>query len=357
MAKIDKTNVKSKKRYVYIFLSLSFFICVFIGLFFVFNQAPEKVALKYFQALENGNFKTAYECISNNDKQMLNYDDFLKKYNFNNKARQIVLSRSSHSVTNIKINGNEAIATVEVYGPDEKILLATMMKEFFPLMMKYAFSENKQQNDEEVEIFIQQKLSEKDIPMSSSSHDMMLVKENNSWKVNLNVKLNMQIDKLKREATDLEKQKKYNEAKNKYLEINSIKSNDIKLQKKIEELDKKIEEQKAKNDYIKKISLNNIKVFDYKEYSFSNSVKALKGSVVNNGSKNLSDVELIVYFYDNKGNIIGETTFHPLVGGFFEGNTVLKPNYVKDFGYKLEKYAPSSWSGKIKVEVIDITFQ
>ena len=44
------------------------------------------------------------------------------------------------------------------------------------------------------------------------------------------------------------------------------------------------------------------------------------------------------------------------VSKIYSEGTPLKPNYVKDFGYKLASYAPSNWTGNIETEITDIDF-
>ena len=65
-----------------------------------------------------------------------------------------------------------------------------------------------------------------------------------------------------------------------------------------------------------------------------------------------------IYFLDSAGRRIGEKEFSPvLVTDFSIGdNTPLRPGYRKDFGYNLEDYAPSGWSKRVEVEIIDIEF-
>lgn len=58
------------------------------------------------------------------------------------------------------------------------------------------------------------------------------------------------------------------------------------------------------------------------------------------------------------GCLFGEKDFHPiLVTKYSIGdNKPLKPNYVKDFGYSIQDYAPSLWRGKVKGKISDIEF-
>jgi len=91
---------------------------------------------------------------------------------------------------------------------------------------------------------------------------------------------------------------------------------------------------------------------------FGRRVEGVFGTVVNRGDKTLNQVTVRVYFLDSKRNRIGEKDFHPVLVSkhALSGNTPLRPGYRKDFGYSLDEDAPSGWSRKIDVEIIDMKF-
>ena len=112
-------------------------------------------------------------------------------------------------------------------------------------------------------------------------------------------------------------------------------------------------------EYLPKVELKDFKVSEGKKYSFDELEPCIFGTIVNNGERILKKVEITVYFLDKNGTVIGEEDFHPvLVSNYSFGgdNKPLKPNYVKDFGYSVKKYAPSAWAGKVNGEIANIEF-
>jgi len=115
-------------------------------------------------------------------------------------------------------------------------------------------------------------------------------------------------------------------------------------------------------EYIKnKLTLSNVGVtqgygqFDVPGYSESK--KAAKGTVKNIGDRSISLVEITIYFLDTNSNRVGEKSFTIVnTENIFEKTPSLKPNYSKDFGYIVEKDAPSDWTGKVEVEISKIKF-
>jgi len=116
-------------------------------------------------------------------------------------------------------------------------------------------------------------------------------------------------------------------------------------------------QQREMDSYISQyISLENLRVAPGESYG--ETVKGIFGTLVNKGPKTLNKVRFRVYFLDSGGNEIGEEDYTPvLVTDYPIGdNTPLRPNYRKDFGYDIEKYAPSGWEGSIKVKIVEIEF-
>jgi hypothetical protein len=113
--------------------------------------------------------------------------------------------------------------------------------------------------------------------------------------------------------------------------------------------------EKAK--YFKFVQLSNIRVADSKKNSFEEPEKGIFGTITNKGSRTLKEVKVTIYFLDSNGTRVGEKDYSPVFYSKYSSDEVpLKPNYVKDFGYKLESYAPSNWSGKIEYKIAEIDF-
>lgn len=358
MKKKSANNSKNKKIVVFSTVAIVAALLSVLAIIFFFRDTPNKAAMRYFAALQNNDFQKAYECISSLDKSILSYDDFIKQYSFDEPARKLFLSKSTYKITKTEIEENNAKLSVAITAPDGAAISMSMMADIFPVAMSAAFSKDKE-TQEKLEKTLQdkmvQKLNEGNIPFSTEVKTTETIKEGGKWFVNLNVKKNKEREKLLDEAKQYEKERKLNKAKEKYEEILKLQGNSVEVEGKIKELDNEIESFKEKQEYIKKITLKNVKVIDYDEWIEKG--KAFKGVLVNEGDRTLTEVVIMVYLYDKDNNVIAEEKFYPVGNSFIDGNKPFKPKFVKDFGYKLDKYAPTGWSGKIKVEVVDITFQ
>jgi hypothetical protein len=115
---------------------------------------------------------------------------------------------------------------------------------------------------------------------------------------------------------------------------------------------------KEKEDYIQQ----SLQVYDissqYQSDFVDKNVPAVFGKIKNNGNRPLGKVEVTAYFLDNQGKTIFENSYHAVnTGALISEDTPLKPNYIKQFGFK-SKGCPSEWSeGKVKVAITDIEFE
>ena len=118
----------------------------------------------------------------------------------------------------------------------------------------------------------------------------------------------------------------------------------------------------AEQEYIKNsLVLKDIKVSEgYGQFDvpgYSEAKKGAFGNIKNTGSKSIGLLEITIYFLDSNGSRIGEKSLGVInTEQIFESTPPLKPNYSKDFGYVIEKDAPSDWAGKIEVEISKIKF-
>ena len=81
---------------------------------------------------------------------------------------------------------------------------------------------------------------------------------------------------------------------------------------------------------------------------FGKSVPGVFGTIVNYGSKTVTEVTVQIYFFDEYGQAIGEKNYRPLSS--YTNDAPLRPGYRKDFGYLIADDTPSGWkniSGKI----------
>lgn len=117
------------------------------------------------------------------------------------------------------------------------------------------------------------------------------------------------------------------------------------------------EQQKVIQEYISTaMSLEEVRAAEGER--FGQSVDAVFGTVVNNGTKTLSRVRVRFYFLDETGQRIGEKEYSPVfVSAYSMGdNTPLRPGYRKDFGYNIEEHAPKGWANQIEAEIVGLEF-
>lgn len=115
--------------------------------------------------------------------------------------------------------------------------------------------------------------------------------------------------------------------------------------------------------YIKEfLSLKDVKVFNgYGQFDvpgYSDTKKAVKGNIKNNGDKSIAVLEITIYFLDSNEKRVGEKSFTVVsTESLMNATSALKPNYSKDFGYIVAEDAPSDWAGKVEVEISKIKFE
>jgi hypothetical protein len=116
----------------------------------------------------------------------------------------------------------------------------------------------------------------------------------------------------------------------------------------------------TKRAYIQEyVKLRDVRTGKGQRLGFGDPEPAVFGTVVNQGGRTLTKVQVTVYFLDEHGIVIGEKDYHPVLvttSAFSTDNTLLKPHYVKDFGYIIKDAAPSAYAGKVWAEVRDIEF-
>lgn len=131
------------------------------------------------------------------------------------------------------------------------------------------------------------------------------------------------------------------------------------IKRKAEELKKQAEEQARRQkitSYIQHgMGLENVKVAAGE--NFGRRVDGVFGTIINKGDKTLDSVAVRIYFLDATRNRIGEKEYHPILVSKYSGdNTPLRPGYRKDFGYSIDREAPTNWAKNIEAEIVDVKF-
>lgn len=322
------------------------------------NQpSAEEILNSYFNALIMNQREESYGYVSSEDKKVKTFSQYKAEGDSINNALAIVIASSaSYKVLKVNETGSTATADVEISYPD----MGVMFKDFMLASAGSKFGVK----DNDIELELVKKYKSGEAPTITRNEKFHLIEESDGWKVFLDWKTEkVEIDKAKKigvllsNAVKLRKSNKLYGALEKYEEILALNSEMVEASVGIEEVKKEIKTFEEKQAYISKIVLKDFKVSEGEQYG--EVVQGVFGTIVNNGDKILKKVEITVYFLDKSGTVIGEENFHPVLvnrNSFGGSNKPLKPNYVKDFGYSVEDYAPSSWANKAKAKITDIEF-
>ncbi len=312
-----------------------------------FGASPKDILAKYLTSYYKGNYGDAYTLLSAKDKNFKNQKEYETECN-NNFFSKLFAGKISFNVKEIKMNDDNAEATVEITGPD----LGKAAGDIMGIAFASAFSGK---NDERaMEEMIAAKIKDKSLPMTTAMQTYDLVKDKEGWRVFFNWEGQKKAVEISEQAAQLEKSKQFEDAKAKYQEAVSLDKNNKTVQGKLAGIDKEMEAYKAKKVYFDKIEVLNIHLGT----DFRGAISVF-GEIKNNGDRTLRQVEVTAYCLDKNGKTVFEKTYHPVLVSEYSlmnDKTPLKPNYSRRFGYKLND-APSSWSKKVKVAVTDIEFQ
>ncbi len=325
------------------------------------QPGPKEVLSSYLDASLKGRTEEAYGYVSSEDKSVKG----LSEYKSENEKEDspfaaVVVSNVSFTVLKVTETGSTAKADVEITLPD----MGVMFKDLMGAAFSSAFGGKDQA---EIEKELAAKYETGEVPTTTKNEEFHLVKEDDGWKVFLDWKTKKaerekaeKVASLLSDAKELRKSNKLHGAVKKYEEVLTLDSEIVEAKEGIAETKQEIESFEEKQAYIKNVILKDFKVSEGKKYGFGKTVPGVFGTIVNNGDRSLKEVEITVYFLNDEGTIIGEEDFHPVLVSeysFGEDNKPLKPNYVKDFGYSVEDYAPSSWSKKAKAKITNIEFE
>ena len=159
--------------------------------------------------------------------------------------------------------------------------------------------------------------------------------------------------------TVLKKAKKQYDAENKAKKVQKGKSS--KKSKKVEKKQVQVAKlSKDKKSYLANLELINLTVGKGKKYLFGSPNPGLFATLKNNGNRALNEVEVTIYFFNNKGAIVREKKLYPVsVTKYRPGrdNDPLNPKKAKKIGYLVKDFAPSTWAGKVQMRVTGFIFK
>ena len=219
-------------------------------------------------------------------------------------------------------NGNEATVKVEVTRNDYSQTASDMLRQAFSGATAEDLKNKAKEN----------------VSKKTMTAEYKLVKEGDSWFLFFDWEKENKIKKLSEQANKQKQEGDFTGSLDKYRELYSLApSEDVK--KVISDLTEKIA-------YFPKV-----KVYDtiakYYNSGWSGIKPYIDFKVKNNGDKELSEVEITVYFKDKNGNVIHEEKYTPINnGGFFSDSGTLKSGRIwqqDEYSYYSSDSLPSEW--------------
>lgn len=176
-------------------------LLLFILFFSCFNNSHNSFLLKYLNNVKNNKLKDAYKFLSEDDKKVISYDEFV---NYEKSVFDSLLKKNTHyKIINsiLSETKNRVILEVEIYQPDLLLLFA-----HFPQLTKEGITE-----DEVNKIAKSIKLKEYS---RIYNQKFILVRENNQWKVFADYGRKKKIKELENLAEEKYKDDEYEESLN-----------------------------------------------------------------------------------------------------------------------------------------------
>lgn len=167
---------------------------------------------------------------------------------------------------------------------------------------------------------------------------------------------------IEKEARDLLKSRKFEDALDKFKSMGEIPSGVESGKKGVEETTKAMESFSEKMRYIDKIEITDFVAKRIDTYLNKNT-PAVRISLKNKGDRTLREVKVVVYFQDKDGKTIFEDDFYPVLVSQYRtsgDNKPLKPGYVREMEsgkYFTIESALSEWKeGKAVAKIVDLEF-
>lgn len=321
-------------------------LIIFAGCNF-FGPNPKDVLTKYLNSYYKGNYSDAYALLSAKDKNFKTQKEYESDLN-DNPFFKVFAGKITFNIKDVKISDNNAEATAEIKCPDFSKIAGDLMG------IAFASAFSGKNGEKEMANMIAEKFKGKELPMTTITQKYDLTKDREGWRVFFNWEGQKKAKEIFEQASQLVKNKKYEEAKIKYQEAAAQDKNNKTIQNELATIDKEIAAYKIRKAYFDKIEVRNINV--------SRDVLgrlAVFGEIKNNGDKTLKEVEITFYCLDKNGKIVFEKEYHPVLVSeysFMDDNLPMKPNYSRRFGCRLDD-APSDWNKKVRAIVTDIEFQ
>jgi hypothetical protein len=144
----------------------------------MFGSNPKDVLSAYINAILSLEYEEGYKYISNKDKEIKQLKEFLSEYEQeDNPIAKALNNKCSYKIKGVIVNGNQAIANVELIIPD----VISILGDFMGATSASALGDEK--DDNEIAKVLAEKYKNKDLPMTTIPETYKLIKEEDGWKI------------------------------------------------------------------------------------------------------------------------------------------------------------------------------
>jgi hypothetical protein len=325
--------------------------------------APDTVLYNYLDAYYKGRYEVAYDYISSQDRSVRNLKDYLAE-NKNNAspladtfAENIAIKIHMISETDAKATAKAVVNLPDIDG---------MLKE---LDSKAYSSTSGTVDNQQASRLLAKKYERKEVPTISKQETYQLVREQGVWKIHLDWQAEIvarerekRIASLLDDARKLRQTGSLQSALEKYAQVLELDSAIILAKQGIVDTKREIREHEEKLEYIKYVSLYDLKAKFYTTYA-ENKMPGVEFKLKNNGDRLLREIEVTIYFKDISGKTIAEERYHPMLAinkSYSGDHIILKKNYIwqmEDGNFYKADSVPTEWEeGSVSAEITDIKF-
>lgn len=313
-------------------------------------KTTQKAAEAYLKALLNNDMSTAYEMLSNEEKQLISLDKFKLRLELTEPDERVIAAQTTIKVKSVEETDNTAKANVEAKQPNKdevrQKVMGVMMN---PSMQGLSKQEgyDKIVND----------LKKAKFTMETNSLVALLIKDAEGWHPYLNLAMGAKVEELKNKSYFAYKYtpEELEAYRDELAEVMAVMPEDQKLQKIFVDTDKQVKDNEAQANYGA-----NIEVFDVQTVITTNN-RSLQAphytfKVRNNGDRAVEKIMFKVIFLDENGQEIGskekQVFYFP---GIAANGGVWEPpagdlNEARDI--------PDTWKeNALKFEVLDVKFK
>lgn len=305
-------------------------------------EDPKEKALSITKFLAENRPGDVYACLSNDDKSSVSYELFIKELWWGNSPeRARLLSLTKQSCQSIKVSDDWATVTLSINQPDYTLV-----------------------TDEEKKQFLADLKSTATLRTINLTHDMVLHKEDNVWKLFWGAKDQLTYRRTIKEANELFNRLEFKGASTLVLLENREKM--LKARALWEKLYKASPQDSYVRDNLEEIDQLSGRIEEFLQYrdkvkvsgvhlSKSSHDDEVCGEIKNVGDRAISGIQLTIYFLDKNKKRISEVTHYPLCATK-GGDEPMKPNYGKPFVCPILNDIPSDWTREVEVVVSNIRF-